>query len=271
MSELFDPSLEHALKVERVGDHLFEKNFPDGWQQGRGAFGGIVLGSMCRAMEATETDLSRVLRSFTGEIFAPVLPGQASIAIEVLRVGAGVSTYRSTLIQSGAPVAVGVGVFGKNRNDSGAWNDLSKPSFTPHWSELPPLPIEPPIGPHFARAFDFRSTGPLPFSGAKEQIANGWVRPKAPTAKLGASELIVMADTFWPSGFSTMDAPRPMATLTFTFQHFPSATVLDPSEPLFYCAKTVAGHGGYVSEMRELWTARGELLALNPQTFVHIK
>jgi len=267
----FDPSLENALQIAQVDSGLFTKTFPDGWQQGRGAFGGIVLGSIARAMDACEGDAGRILSSFTGEIFAPVLPIETAIKVEPLKIGSGVSTYRATLSQKGEPLAVATGVFGKHRIEMGGWSDLPPPPMAPVAADLPSLPIAPPFGPDFARAFDFRSAGPLPFAGGKEQVAYGWVCAKSPAAKMGGAELIAMADTFWPSSFATASAPRPMATIAFTFQHFPPATQLDPREPLFYRAKTVAGLSGYLSEIRELWSPKGELVAINPQTFVCIK
>lgn len=266
----FDPLLENALHVKQIDGGVFTKVFPDGWQQGRGAFGGIVLGSIARAMEGCEKESDRILRSFTGEIFAPVLPIETSIKVEPLKIGSGVSTYRASLSQNGEPLAVATGVFGRHRVEMNGWSDLPPPPLAPAAADLPPLPIGPPIGPEFARAFDFRSAGPLPFTGGNEQIAHGWAKAKSPPKQMGAAELIAMVDTFWPSSFATATMPRPMATVAFTFQHFPVAP-LDPNEPLFYRAKTVAGLSGYLSEIRELWSPRGELVAINPQTFVCIK
>ena len=80
-----------------------------------------------------------------------------------------------------------------------------------------------------------------------------------------------MADAYWPSTYATASAPRPMATVTFTLQLTERALSLDATAPLFYRARSVAHSAGYVSELRELWTADGELVALNPQTFVIIK
>jgi hypothetical protein len=80
-----------------------------------------------------------------------------------------------------------------------------------------------------------------------------------------------MADAYWPTLYSITRAPRPMATVTYTLQILRAPEELDPSAPLFYRARLLGAHEGYVSELRELWTPEGELVALNPQTFVVIK
>ncbi|HUQ08269.1 MAG TPA: acyl-CoA thioesterase domain-containing protein, partial [Kofleriaceae bacterium] len=58
--------------LEPAGERRFLWDLADGWQQGRGAFGGIVLGTLLRAMEACEPDRARRARSLSGEIPAPV-------------------------------------------------------------------------------------------------------------------------------------------------------------------------------------------------------
>ena len=54
-------------------------------------------------------------------------------------------------------------------------------------------------------------------------------------------------------------------------QLLPTRAPLPGDQPLFHVARAVAGAEGYIAEQRELWTADGELVALNPQTFVVIK
>ncbi|HEU4408007.1 MAG TPA: acyl-CoA thioesterase domain-containing protein [Polyangiaceae bacterium] len=60
---------------------------PEGWQQGRGAFGGLVPGALTRAMAASEPEPARALRSLSAELLGPVPPGPADVGVEVLRRG----------------------------------------------------------------------------------------------------------------------------------------------------------------------------------------
>ena len=132
------------------------------------------------------------------------------------------------------------------------------------------VPIAPPMGPHFARMYEFRSTGPRPFSGAERSEASGWVRLVKPVA-LGVPEVIGLMDAFWPATFARELAPRPMATVAFTLEMLADPGSLDPSEALYYRASAAAVRQGFVVELRELWTPQGELVAMNQQTFVIIK
>ena len=70
-------SLDRVLDVSLVAEGRYALDVPDGWAQGRGAFGGLVLGAMLRAVTRAEPDPARRVRSVTGEIPAPVLPGLA--------------------------------------------------------------------------------------------------------------------------------------------------------------------------------------------------
>ena len=112
-----------------------------------------------------------------------------------------------------------------------------------------------------------------PFAGATDPVIEGWVRPLRPGARRDAAYLAACIDCYYPTLFVIEKAPRPMATIAFTFQTFgqPFSFAGDPDAPLAYRARLVAAEAGYCVEFRELWTADGELLALNQQTFVIIK
>src|SRR5262249_17969670 len=161
------PSFEEASAVRPTGPGTFEVSVPDGWQQGRGAFGGLVYGMLARAMEHVVADPARRLRTFTGDIAGPVMPGPATLRIEVLRQGARQSNLQGTLFQEGRPLAVPLGVFAASR-------DLPPPEFArdsperADWDQLPPHALEPPSGPPFGRAYEYRSAGPMPFTAGRE-------------------------------------------------------------------------------------------------------
>ena len=60
------PPFEAASAIRPTGPGTFEGTVPDGWQQGRGAFGGLVYGMLARAMEQVVNEPARRLRTFTG-------------------------------------------------------------------------------------------------------------------------------------------------------------------------------------------------------------
>src|SRR3954469_13798505 len=105
--------LSLATTPERLGPLSFRAEISDGWQQGRGAFGGLVLGNLTRAMEVVHAAPEWPLRILNAEIVAPVLVGPAELEVEVMRRGSGVATYAARLVQNGELLARASAVFGK--------------------------------------------------------------------------------------------------------------------------------------------------------------
>jgi acyl-CoA thioesterase len=263
------PSVSEILSVDALAPGRFRLRVHDGWNQGRGAYGGYVLGAMTRALETHEGPSDRALRSLTGAIAAPVVVGDAEIEVTTLRRGNGVTTSLATLSQGGAPIAHATAVLGKARPYADAHAPPPPPEVAGRWQDVPVSALGGAGVPQFIQNFELRPTSPGPFVRAKDAVASGWFRPHAPIASLGAAELVAFVDVWWPALFATFGAPRPMATIAFTFQGLaPSAT--PGPEALFYRARSVAGTDGYDVEHRELWSPDGRLLALNQQTFVVI-
>ncbi len=261
-----------ASRVERTGDLRFETYVPEGWAQGRGAFGGLVLATLERALEASVGDAARSLRSISGEIVGPVLPGSAAIDVELVRRGSGVTTLSAKLRQGDEVLARATGVFGKARGAMRSSVALESPTPSPTpFVDVPRTRLSGPFGPSFAEHFDMRSTGPLPFTGGSEAVCSGWVRALSPPPTLGMAEVIAYADAWWPATFSVEPAPRPMATIAFTLEPCIDPATLPASEALYYRARAISEREGFVVELRELWTADGRLVALNQQTFVVIR
>lgn len=265
MSDDVVESFEVASRVERTSEDRFVARVPDGWQQGRGAFGGLAIGIAVRSMEACESE--RPLRALTAELPGPLMPGHADISVRALRRGTGMTTLEATIEQDGEVKVRASGVFGRARVEDGA---PAERTVAGDWRAVAPIPSGV-MGPPFSRFFEYRVTGPAPFSGAKEPVVEGWTRPLASLSRFGPAEVVAMADAYWPAVFSTAPGPRPMATVTFTLQLTARAHALDPSEPLYYRSRVLGGDAGFLSELRTLHTPDGELVAINPQTFVVIK
>ncbi len=304
-----------ASTPERVSPGKYTLRVPDGWQQGRGAFGGLVLSALARAIEMAEPEPDRKHRSFNGEIAGPVLPGEALIEVTELRRGTGLSVWNATLTQQGQPLVRASSILARARSvgtaspsggrsvgtaspsgdrsvgtaspsgdrsvgtaspsgglaSSPATLHMPAPSIPPA-SGVPIIPIEnAPFVPVFSRHLEFRVVGPLPFSGAKEPVAEGWVRTKRSPPTLGAPELVALADAWWPAALATAPTPRPVGTVMFGLQLFLPEAPLDPTQPLFHRGRVLVEHEGYMAEMRELWTEDGRLLALNQQTIAWIR
>jgi len=267
--DLMTNDLEAATRPRPLRSELFELAVPDGWQQGRGAYGGLTLAALVRAIEAYANTPDRLLRSLTAELPGPNLAGRGEIAVESLRVGSGQSTLSARLLQDGELKAHAVAVLGRARASSaGEYCELIPPE-QPDWRSLPALAR--PEGPGFAKHFEYRSASAPPFSGAPSARITGWVRARHCAAMSSAAYLVALADAWWPATFVRATAPMPLGTVAFTLQVIGDPPPLDPAIPLAYRAHVWSLSQGYFVEQRELWTEQGRLLALNQQTFAVIK
>ncbi len=266
-----DAPLDELVSPRRVGEGRFEVSLPDGWQQGRGLFGGLVLANVARALELELDDPARPLRSLNAELCGPTQPGRALIEISRLRLGSNVATLSARLVQNGEVQAHATGTLARARKDGAEELTLAPPARPPHFSALEPLPVEPPFGPDFARYWEFKNAGALPFSGATEPAASGWIRPKKPSARRDAASVVASVDAWWPARFTCLEAIRPMATVSFSLALVADPPRLVPDEPLFHTGRELSLSGGYSLEVRELWTSRGELVSVNQQVLAVIR
>jgi acyl-CoA thioesterase len=257
----------------RDGDNSFTLDVPDGWQQGRGAFGGLIFAALIRAMEAVLAVPAAAparLRSLTGALPGPTEVGPAPITVEVLRRGSALTTLAARVVQAGEVRAHAVGVFGTPRAPV-TWQTQRPPEMPP-WAEVPVVPSGPGgLTPAFLAHWELRLVGPVPFSRGSEARCAGWVRARDPGAARDAAYVAACADAFWPAAYAVLAAPRPMATVGYTLELVEPIDDLDPGAPLFYQASAPAAIDGFTYELRELWGADGRLVARNHQTFVIIK
>ena len=263
------PNFESLSDICHQSEGQFLWDVPDGWQQGRGAFGGLVLAAMVRAAEqAVDEDLE--LRTLSAVLCGPAMVGPAVIDVTRLRVGSSTTTATISLSQTGQVRAHATAFFGRPRIDGGDWTDMTPP-VVPPWSEVPVLRAAPPQFPVFAQHIEFRPLSPPPVSGTTRTDVLSWVRLPRPGDLSPAALTVALADTLWPVQLPRMTQLRPMATVSFTIEFLSGSKGFSAVEPVLYRAISAAGAGGYATEMRELWTPDGRLVALNQQTFAIIK
>lgn len=277
MSEQMNkPDFYSLMRSEPIGPGERAWQVPDQWQQGRGAFGGLVVGALVRALEAERVDLEgsaeQTLRSLTATLCGPVMPGQAHLKIEALRLGSGTSTFAISITQDDELRAHAVALFGRARAASeGSWQDEPVPAMS-DWRALDPIPVGPPLGPVFAQHFEYRPLGLLPFGGPSQpRQAQGWIRAREPGSTRDAAFLAGLIDCWWPATYTALTQPRPMATVTYTLEIIDAWGDLALDEALFYSAHAPVSAQGYTVEFRQLWAPDGRLLALNQQTIAIIK
>jgi hypothetical protein len=256
-----------ASAVDLVGDGVFRAEIPDGWQQGRGAFGGLVLATMLRAIERSERDGARATRTLSGDLCGPVLPGVAAIRVRELRRGANQSNFAAELVQHGEVQATCTAVLSAARRVTMARPPLDPPA-PQDWQAVPVFALAPPDAPVFTPHYEYRSQ--LGRGESRELIIDGWIRERSTLAALDAPAMIGRLDAWWPTAFGLDARPRPMATVSFTAEMLADPASLDPAQPLRYRSRMAGLHEGFFVELRELWQA-DRPVALNQQTFVVIK
>jgi hypothetical protein len=277
-----------ASAIEPLSATQYRALVPDGWQQGRAAFGGLVLGTLLRAIEHAESNttataaqpsLARATRTLTGDLCGPVLPGPVDITVHVLRRGNNQSNLFAELTQQGGAVLATANAVLSTARLSSTADARAIPAFVPPsppptapWRDQPPSPIAPPVGPVFTQHYEYRPTtgGPTGFAATGEAFAEGWIRERAVLPALDAPALIGRLDAWWPALFALDGAPRPVATISFAAQILVDPASLPPDEPLRHRARLAALHDGFFVELRELW--RGDrIVALNQQTFAILR
>lgn len=269
------PDLEVATRLLSPLPGRYRLEVPDGWQQGRGAFGGLVFAALVRAVESFSAPEDRALRSLTGVLPGPTFVGGAEITVEPLRVVPSQQTFTAALRQEGEVKAHAVLLYGKARAlDAAPLRALTPPRLTP-WRELPELPRVEGLSPIFTQHLVFRTDGPYPFSGGAEALAQGWIALREPGAGGAAglsdnARLAALVDAWWPALWSCMTEARPIATVAFTLQ-LVQPEAFDPTRPLAYVARAWTQGGGHSIEQRELWSEDGRLVALNQQTIALIR
>ena len=192
-------AFENLSTPVRQDRDTFVWQVPEGWQQGRGVFGGLVLAALVRAMEeAVESESPLKLRTITATLCGATVPGEATIEIEFLRLGSNTTTLAAKLVQGGEVRTHIVGLFGKDREvgELGDWKTLKAPELPWH-EELPIAPMKPPLAPMFTQFMNFQPTSHFPFSGGDELKSLGWVRVKHPGKDRGAAYIAAHADAWW--------------------------------------------------------------------------
>lgn len=270
-----------ATRVRQVAEGLFQAEVPDGWQQGRGAFGGLVFGILIRAARATEADPLRVVRSFVSDIAGPVLPGPAQVRARVLRRGKTQTNLQVELEQGGEVLALAsLTLSGARQVEAPPVPVLVPPAEAARdWREAQVIPVGPPFGPAFAPHYEFRNVGPLPLSGGAQAVTAGFVREQpsagasaaggAEAGTLDTSDITALLDSYWPALFAIAKRPMAMTTISFASQYL-HVDGLRADEPLFFRAHAHVQSEGYCVEFRELW-ARDRLVGLNQQTFAVLR
>lgn len=250
---------------------------PEGWLQGRGAWGGLLVGTAVHAAEAAdvrsgERSSPRVVREVSIDMLGPVPPGDTAVRVTPLRQGSGTSAWRVEFLGDGEVLSSTSVVLGQARSEGQPFpvDKARTPPFTAPWDEIPVTPLRPPQAPQFAENLEFRAVSGLPYQGRLEQVVC-WVRFPPSGESADAAFLLGMVDAVWPATMTCLTSPRPIATLTFAASLLVDPATVDANSPLLHRGRLVSVADGYATETRELWTPDGRLAVWNTQVAAIIR
>lgn len=266
-------SLDTAATLRPVGAGTFGWDVPDGWQQGRGAWGGLVAAAVVRAVDLSESSSQRSLRTLSLHLPSPLPVGMATVRVSPLRVGSGVSTS-TVRVENGAGevCAHAVVLTGRTRvpdlaAEARTWPTAVPPKL-PAWTDLPPLPVGLPGMPTFMRHLEMRAVQGLPLQGGVARSL-GYVRFAAQVT-WDARALVAIVDSWWPMVLTALRSARPVATVSYAAHVLVDPSTVPDGEPLVYEASMAGTDGGFTTETRRLWTLDGRLAVENHQSVVVI-
>lgn len=251
-------------------------HLPEGWTQGRGAWGGLLVATAVRAAQTAdlrpgEERSPREVREVSVDMLGPVPSGDVPVRVSPLRQGSGTSAWRVEFLGAAEVLASASVVLGQPRaDDVPAELDarLAMPE-SPPWRDVALAPLGPPVAPVFTQHLEFRPLSGFPYQGQGSDVLC-WVRfPE--TDVWDAALALGMVDALWPAVITTFSEVRPVATLTYAASLLVDPATLDADEPLLHHGRVVAVRDGYATETRELWTPDGRLAVLNTQVMAIIR
>lgn len=257
-------SLAQLLESASFTENSATLDVPDTWLQGRSMFGGLqaVLGVLAmRQLIPSGTPLRTLQTTF----ISPIPAGPATATAQVLRSGKNATHVQAQIEQDGKPLALFIGVFGKQR-DSVISRDIQQPELTD------PSDIKfihrPGITPSFTDHFDARwLKGDLPFKGIStpEAVTEITMREPGVTTE---SHLLAIADFIPPVALSLMKQPSFGSSLTWMLEFLADDYQDQPLEAWRVDSEMTAASGGYTSQTATIFAPNGKAVALSRQSMV---
>ncbi|MCB0916064.1 MAG: thioesterase family protein [Actinobacteria bacterium] len=246
---------------------------PEGWRQGRGAWGGLVVGQIVTAATHGVPELLQP-RSVWVSMLAPVRAGVVRCEVKDLRAGKSTLIREVNLVDADDSLLTRAVVgFGAHRDPTAVSDPPAAPA-DPAPTPGTVIPIGPPVAPEFTGNLRFAPVVGIPYSGASELATSGWVGlPKEAEEPLSTAVVAALSDAWWTTSIVGLDGatmaggPPPVATLDFALS-FPEPPVDEPDvweTGLWHTGRVIGGNDGYLTEIRTLHSPGGRLLAVNTQ------
>lgn len=248
-------------------------NVPEGWRQGRGAWGGLVSGQVITSASAGVPEHWRP-RAMTISMMAPVPAGPVRCEVSDLRKGSAVWIRQVSLRSQDTLLSTAVVTFATARSATSASTYVNQRPPVDMQTDVAVVPLGGPVAPEFTGQLTFRPALGFPYSGVSERYTAGWIGPpEGREDAMTPAVIAAYADAWWVTALITLgqsdltDGVPPVATVDFalTFTTDPATDAVVAGDGLWHVGEIVAAQDGYVSEIRRLYAPTGELVALNTQ------
>ena len=212
-------------------------------------------------MSGVVGDPTRVPRTLTAHLLAPVGPGPVDLHARGERAGGSMTTASARLEQDHAAGVLAIAAFGR-ATESAEHTDRVMPQVPPP-EELEPLFAKPVPEADAGLHVEHRPAGPLPLAGGAEAEIRVWMR-LAERAPVDAFVATFLADSGPPALYGVLDEFVAMPSTDITL-HFAGAPRAPRGEWVLGVFSSRLAGEGYAVEDGELWTPDGELVVQSRQ------
>lgn len=251
-------SLAEIIAGAERADGGFHVAVPDGWMQGRTAYGGLTAALALQGTIEMEADLPP-LRSAQIAFIGP-LAGTLSIKIETLRRGR-LASYIQADVHSEGRLGLRATFLFMNAFQSSL--DFNQGAAPPAPAPEEAAPAVRRGGNFFTGNFEYRHALPISERGTPEFLR--WARLEDRSAIDPMVEILAVGDALPPAAMPLFDKPGPVSSLTWLVNLLTDKPSTRDGWWLLSSASDYARHGCSSQTMR-IWNAAGEPVASGMQS-----
>jgi Thioesterase-like superfamily len=257
-------ALDDTLTLTPAGPGRYTAVIDAGWNGGVSPNGGVLAALAVRAVQTFAGEGAPPPRTVSAFYLEAPAAGSLEVAVTLLRGGRRVTVH-----------AVEIGQAGRRMITVTVLSSVARPHHVPLRRAAPTAPpapevealeigqqgFSPPVV--FGRLVVRPVFGALPFSGASEGEAGGWLSLRDDDRPLDAARLVAMCDLWWPAIFPVLPKLDGAPTLQLTVHLRDTGWDVRPPALGRYTTETVAE--GHLEERAEIWSSDGRLLAESVQ------
>lgn len=238
----------------------FRASIPEGWKQGRTAYGGLTSGLALIAAQKAFPDLPP-LRSANINFIGPV-SGDPVFSATLLRRGRNVTTVHVAAEVEGQSVADIVFTFGISRESVlSTTRRTTSPAPAPDDCKRFTPKIAEPVVPKFFLRFETKLIdGARPMAGAAEGYVRAWSRHVDVNSREGIASLLTLSDVLPPAALPMLKKIAPVSSVNFMLNFVTDTpTTTDGWWQVESRMSTAAQ--GYSSQIMRIFNYDGQMVA----------